>query len=229
MLNSRWNGRVVALTGASSGIGRALALALAKRGAQLALSDWDHNGLEETASQCRDVRDATIRCYQVDVSDREAIEQYATSVLADFGRVNGVINNAGVSLTAMTTEQSVEDIDWVMKINLNGVIHGTQIFLPHLIDSRDGLVVNISSIFGVIGVPGQSAYNASKFAVRGYTEALAMEMGMLGHPVAVHAHVVRDHVCCEANAPSLCAKLQPLERLLAAQSLSNPVAFERVG
>ena len=186
MKKTPWRNRVVALTGAASGIGRALAKSLADRGAHLALSDKDSAALEDTARLCGGDTNEHIRTYVVDVADREAMRKYAESVGSDFGRVNAIINNAGVSLTAMATEQTLDDIDWVLDINLRGVINGSQIFLPYLIESGDGLVVNISSIFGVISVPGASAYNASKFAVRGYTEALTMEMSMDDYPVSVH-------------------------------------------
>ncbi len=186
MKKTPWRNRVVALTGAASGIGRALAKSLAARGAYLALSDKDAAALEDTARLCAGGTRERIRTYVVDVADRNAMRQYAESVDHDFGRVNAIINNAGVSLTAMVTEQTLDDIDWVLDINLRGVINGSQIFLPYLIESGDGLVINLSSIFGVISVPGASAYNASKFAVRGYTEALTMEMSMDDYPVSVH-------------------------------------------
>ena len=186
MKKTPWRNRVVALTGAASGIGRALAKSLAVRGAYLALSDKDAAALEDTARLCAGGTRERIRTYVVDVADRDAMRQYAESVDHDFGRVNAIINNAGVSLTAMATEQTLDDIEWVLDINLRGVINGSQIFLPYLIESGDGLVINLSSIFGVISVPGASAYNASKFAVRGYTEALTMEMSMDDYPVSVH-------------------------------------------
>jgi len=120
------------------------------------------------------------------VAEHGAMSAHAEAVVHDFGKVNALINNAGVSLTALATEQTVSDIEWVLRINLFGVLFGSQAFLPHLISSGDGVLVNISSIFGVVGIPGQSAYNASKFGVRGYTEALAMEMAMAEYPVSVH-------------------------------------------
>ena len=210
MANMRWKNRVVALTGAGSGIGRALATALASRGASLALSDVNEMGLAETKKRCEAIGTAPVRTYRLDVADRDAVAAHAEAVVQDFGRVNAIINNAGVSLTALATEQQFKDIDWVLQTNLFGVLYGSQYFLPHIIASGDGLVVNISSIFGVIGVPGQSIYNASKFGVRGYTEALAMEMDMAEHPVSVHCvhpggvstDIVRNSRVADAGARS---------------------------
>jgi hypothetical protein len=184
MVTTPWKNRVVVLTGAGSGIGRALAVSLASRGARLAISDVNEAGLHDTLEQCEAAGSEQVHMYTLDVSDREAVAAHADEVVEAFGKVNAIINNAGVSLTAMATEQNFDDIDWVLRTNLFGVLYGCQLFLPHLIASGDGVIINISSIFGVIGVPGQSVYNASKFGVRGYTEALAIEMAE--HPVAVH-------------------------------------------
>ena len=157
------NNKVAVVTGAGSGIGRALALSLAKRGCRLALSDVNDKGLAETAAL---VKKAEVKTYHLDVADRDAIYAHAKEVVADFGKVNLIINNAGVALSASVREMSDEDFSWLMDINFWGVAHGTRAFLPHLIESGDGHVVNVSSVFGLIGVPKQSAYNAAKFAVR---------------------------------------------------------------
>ena len=156
------NNRVAVVTGAGSGIGRALAVALAEKGCRLALSDVNETGLAETAAGCSG---AEVRTYTLDVSDRDAIYAHAEQVARDFGQVNLVINNAGVALSASVREMTDDDFKWVMDIDFWGVAHGTRAFLPHLIASGDGHVVNISSVFGLIGVPKQSAYNAAKFAV----------------------------------------------------------------
>lgn len=181
----RWRGKRVVVTGAASGIGRALAHGLGIQGATLALSDIQDEELAVTATQAR-AAGATVHTYRLDVADRGALEAHVSAVLSDMGGVDAVINNAGVALAAEATDQRFEDIDWLLGINLHGVIDSTQLFLPHLIASGDGCLVNISSVFGLIGVPGQSIYNAAKFGVRGYTEAIAMEMEMAGHPVSVH-------------------------------------------
>lgn len=176
--------KVVVITGAGSGMGRQLALQAARRGAHLALSDWDAAGLAGTAGLLRDVRGA-VRTDRLDVRDRQAVHDHAAAVRADFGRVNVIVNNAGVSLHGDFTEVSYADFDWVVDVDFWGVVQGTKAFLPHLLESGDGHVVNISSLFGLVGVPGQTAYNAAKFAVRGFTEALRQEMLVAGHPVQV--------------------------------------------
>lgn len=167
--------RVAAITGAASGIGRALALDLARRGAHLALSDVDEEGLAETADRARG-RSVTVTATRVDVADREAVRTWAEQVVADHGRVNLVVNNAGVGLGARVADMSYDDAEWLMGINFWGVVHGTKAFLPHLRAAGEGHVVNISSVFGLVGIPSQSAYNAAKFAVRGFTEALRIEL-----------------------------------------------------
>ena len=178
---SRLRNTTAVITGAASGIGRALALELDRRGCTLALSDVDLDGCRDTAAACRDAR-----AYHLDVADRGAVFAHAEEVVGDLGEVHVMINNAGVALTADVLEQDPDDIDWLLDINLKGVIHGTQAFLPHLVASGDGHLVNLSSIFGIVGMPTQSAYNAAKFGVRGYTEALAIEMAIARQPVTVH-------------------------------------------
>ncbi len=177
--------KVVVITGAGSGIGRALALELSRRGSSLALSDIDGAGLAETVEQVKAGGVREVRSDHLDVSDRAAFAAYATAVAEQFGRVNVVVNNAGVALAGDLTELTYADMDWVVGINFWGVVHGTKEFLPHLIASGDGHVVNLSSLFGLISMPGQSAYNATKYAVRGMTEALREEMLIAGHPVGV--------------------------------------------
>lgn len=181
------DGKVVVVTGAGSGIGRALAVNLARRGSLLALSDVDETGLAETVELARRAGAVEVRSDRLDVADRDAMSRYALDVVQQFGRVNVVINNAGVSLTGDFTDLEYNDIDWIVGVNLWGVLHGTKEFLPHLIASGDGHVVNLSSLFGLISMPGQSIYNATKYAVRGMTEALREEMLVAGHPVGVTA------------------------------------------
>ncbi|MBV9486164.1 MAG: SDR family NAD(P)-dependent oxidoreductase [Frankiaceae bacterium] len=195
-------GKTAVITGAGSGIGRALALDLAGRGAQLAISDINLVNVEETAKLCEKVG-ATAHAYELDVAKREAMVAHAEQVVADFGAVNLVVNNAGVGLMANVVDMSWEDFDWLMGINFWGVIHGTKAFLPHLIASGDGHLVNISSVFGFVGVPSQSAYNAAKFGVRGFTEALRQEMLIAGHPVAVscvHPGGIRTNIARDARS-----------------------------
>ena len=179
--------KVVVITGAGSGIGRALAQDCARRGARLALSDVNDEGLAETRRLVEADGVREVRTDHLDVADRAAFEAYAVEVVAHFDRVNVVINNAGVALAGNLVDLEWDDMDWILGINLTGVIHGTKLFLPHLIASGDGHVVNISSLFGLLSMPGQSMYNAAKYAVRGMTESLREEMLIAGHPVGVTA------------------------------------------
>jgi short-subunit dehydrogenase len=179
--------KVVVITGAGSGIGRALALDCARRGSRLALSDVNETGLAETVSQVSSAGVRQVRSDALDVSDRSAMQRYALDVVEEFGRVNVVVNNAGVALAGDFVDLEYSDIDWILGVNFWGVVHGTKEFLPHLIASGDGHVVNLSSLFGLVSMPGQSMYNASKYAVRGMTEALREEMLIAGHPVGVTA------------------------------------------
>lgn len=176
--------KVVVITGAGSGMGREIARQAAQQGALLAISDWNADGLAETVDIVKALG-AEVRSDVIDVSDRAAMAQWAVDVVGQFGRVNLVVNNAGVSMTGDFETMSYEEFDWIVGVNLNGVVNGTKEFLPHLIASGDGAVVNISSLFGLVSMPGQSAYNATKYAVRGFTEALREEMLINKHPVTV--------------------------------------------
>lgn len=177
--------KVVVITGAGSGIGRALAVNLAGKGARLALSDVNEEGLGETVELALKAGSPDVHTARLDVSDKAAFASYATEVAEHFGQVNVVINNAGVALAGDAIDLSYEDMEWIVGINFWGVVYGTKEFLPHLIASGDGHVVNLSSLFGLLAMPGQSAYNATKFAVRGFTEALREEMLIAGHKVGV--------------------------------------------
>ena len=177
--------KVVVLTGAGSGIGRALAVNLAGRGARLALSDVNEAGLAETVELAKQAGAREIKEDKLDVADREAFTTYAEGVLAHFGQVNVVINNAGVALSGRVNDLDWDDIDWIMGIDWWGVVHGTKLFLPALIESGDAHIVNISSLFGLVSMPDQAFYNAAKYAVRGFTEALREEMLIDGHNVGV--------------------------------------------
>lgn len=177
--------KVVVLTGAGSGIGRALAVNLAGRGARLALSDVNEAGLAETVELAKQAGAREIKEDKLDVADREAFTTYAEGVIAHFGTVNVVINNAGVALSGRVNDLDWEDIDWIMGIDWWGVVHGTKLFLPALVESGDAHIVNISSLFGLVSMPDQAFYNAAKYAVRGFTEALREEMLIDGHNVGV--------------------------------------------
>jgi NAD(P)-dependent dehydrogenase (short-subunit alcohol dehydrogenase family) len=178
-------GKVVVITGAGSGMGRTMSLYAAERGALLAISDWNAEGLAETVDLVKAAGAAEVRSDVVDVSDRAAMATWAAAVAEQFGRVNVVVNNAGVTMTGDFEDMTYDEFDWIVGVNFNGVVNGTKEFLPHLIASGDGALVNISSLFGLVSMPGQSAYNATKYAVRGFTEALREEMLLNQHPVTV--------------------------------------------
>jgi hypothetical protein len=195
--------KVVAITGAGGGIGRALAVHAGDLGAVLALSDWDETGLAETARLVRTRTGKESRTDRLDVRDRRAMHDYAASVRHEFDRVNAVVNNAGVTLLGRFEEVDHDDFRWVMDVDFWGVVHGTEAFLPHLVESGDGHVVNISSLFGLMGMPGQTAYNSAKFAVRGFTEALRQEMLADRRPVqvtCVHPGGVRTGIVRNARS-----------------------------
>ena len=191
--------KVAVITGAGSGLGRALARDLAAAGAQLALSDVNQIGLQETADSLGLGSDRLIT-EAFDVADRDAFYAFAERVTGHFGAAHLVFNNAGVALGATVEDMSYEDFEWLMGINFWGVVHGTKAFLPHLKAAGEGHIVNVSSVFGLIGVPTQSAYNASKFAVRGFTEALRQELEMEGgrvsctsvHPGGIKTNIARN-------------------------------------
>jgi short-subunit dehydrogenase len=179
-------GKVAVVTGAGSGIGRALSLELARHGARLALSDVDVIGLAGTAERAQSMG-ADVKSDRLDVTERDAFSDYADEVHAHFGAVHHIYNNAGIAFAGDIETSQVTDIERVMNVNFWGVVHGTKAFLPHIIASGDGHVVNISSLFGLFAAPGQAGYVAAKFAVRGFTEALRQEMVLAGHPVKVTA------------------------------------------
>ena len=171
--------KVAAITGAASGMGRTLAIELARRGCHLALSDVNETELVKTA-ELAGKHGVKVTVTKLDVAKREAVFAWADQVVRDHGKVNLIFNNAGVALTANVESVKIADFEWIMGINFWGVVYGTQAFLPHLKASGDGHIVNTSSLFGLMAVPTQGTYNASKFAVRGYTEALRMELEMEG-------------------------------------------------
>jgi NAD(P)-dependent dehydrogenase (short-subunit alcohol dehydrogenase family) len=187
-------GQVAVITGAGSGIGRALALALDGRGASLVLSDVNAEGLEETSRLLS--RPAKTRV--VDVSQRRQVEELAAFTQEAFGRVDLVINNAGVTVHDTVEHVSYEDFEWVMSVNFWGVVYGTKAFLPLMRAQQSGIIANVSSIFGIVGWPLQGVYNASKFAVRGFTEVLWRELKGTGvravsiHPGGIKTNIVRS-------------------------------------
>jgi short-subunit dehydrogenase len=178
-----FQGTAAAITGAASGIGRALALELAARGCDLALADLDDGGLESVAKEITATHGRRVTVRRVDVADGKQIEEFAKAAIAEFPALSIVINNAGVALLGQFDEFDNAQMAWLMGINFWGVVYGTRAFLPHLRSRSQAHIVNISSIFGIIAPAGQSAYSASKFAVRGFSEALRHELAMNGSPV----------------------------------------------
>ncbi|HUB58253.1 MAG TPA: SDR family NAD(P)-dependent oxidoreductase [Mycobacterium sp.] len=177
-------GKVAAVTGAGSGIGQALALELARSGASVAISDVDTDGLAQTEEQLKAIG-VPVRSDRLDVTEREAFQIYADQINEHFGKVNQIYNNAGIAFTGDVEITEFKDIERVMDVDFWGVVNGTKAFLPHLIASGDGHIVNVSSLFGLMSMPGQAAYNSAKFAVRGFTEALRQELVLNRDPVKV--------------------------------------------
>ena len=170
-----FSGKVAVITGAGSGIGRALAVQFAERGCVLAVADISADGLQETRKPV-EAAGAVCSTHIVDVADRAAVEEFAADVVREHGAVHLLVNNAGVTLVDRAEHVSYDDLEWIMNINFWGVVYGTKSFLPYMRRVDEAHIVNVSSLFGLVAMPLQSAYNASKFAVRGFTEALKMEL-----------------------------------------------------
>jgi NAD(P)-dependent dehydrogenase (short-subunit alcohol dehydrogenase family) len=202
--------KVAVVTGAASGIGRALALELAARGARVAVSDVQRAALDETAALAKQ-RGAEVHVAPLDVSDREAVRRYARDVVDHFGVVHQLYNNAGVAGCAGPfVDIDLDAFQRLLAVNLWGVIHGTKAFLPHLIASGDGHLVNISSLNGYMAQAGMAAYCTSKFGVRGFTESIRADMVLAGHPVqvtVVHPGGVATNIANAAAA--IVAREQP--------------------
>ena len=204
--------RVVALTGAGSGIGRALALGFARAGARVALADRDEAGLRETAPRVAAAGGSASE-HVLDVSDGAAVRAYAAAVVQTHGTVDIVVNNAGVALFGTVAELAPDEIAWLMNVNFWGVVHGTQAFLPTLMRRPQAAIVNLSSVFGLWGPPGQSAYAASKFAVRGFSESLRAELAgtpvrvFTVHPGGVKTAIAARSRIARAADPALAARL----------------------
>ncbi|OHU28561.1 acetoin dehydrogenase [Mycobacteroides chelonae] len=179
-----YSGKVAVVTGAGSGIGRALALELARSGAKVAISDVNIEGLSETERQVQALG-AEVRADLLNVVEREAFLLYADSITRQFSKVNQIFNNAGIAYAGDVGVSPFKDMERIFDVDFWGVVNGTKAFLPHLIASGDGHVINVSSLFGLLSLPGQSAYNAAKFAVRGFAESLRQEMIIGKKPVAV--------------------------------------------
>jgi short-subunit dehydrogenase len=204
--------RVAVVTGAASGIGRALSLALARRGAHVALVDLNAAGLAEVEREIGGLgRKAS--SHVADVADRARMAELPDEVIGAHGRVSLLVNNAGVSVGGTFEEQSLADLDWIVGINFWGVVHGCKFFLPHLRKEAGAHIVNLSSMFGLLGFPGQSSYCATKFAVRGLSEALWVELRDAGIGVTcVHPGGVRTEIVRSSRTPNAEVKAQMVER-----------------
>jgi NAD(P)-dependent dehydrogenase (short-subunit alcohol dehydrogenase family) len=211
---------VAVVTGAASGIGRALAVDLAGRGAKLALADMDAAGLEETRQK---LGAAQAKTFTVDVSNPSAVEEFAARVEKDFGGASLLINNAGVALFGTFSEVSLADMDWLIRINFWGVVHGCKFFLPLLERQPEAHIVNVSSVFGLIGPPGQTAYCSAKFAVRGFSESLREELRETAiHVTCVHPAGINTRIAINARAG---AGTQPGEKAEALKRFGKMLAI----
>jgi short-subunit dehydrogenase len=196
-------GAAAAVTGAASGIGRALALELAARGCDLALADRDEAGLQSLKAEINRLHSQKVTVHHVDVSEPGQIEGFAQAAVAGHPCLNIVVNNAGVALLGHFIEIDQAQMEWLMNINFWGVVHGTRAFLPHLGRQPEAHIVNLSSIFGIVAPPGQTAYAAAKFAVRGFSEALRHELQMAASPVrlsVVHPGGVATNIVRNSRA-----------------------------
>lgn len=232
-----WSGKVVVVTGAASGIGQALARAFHERGASLALVDVDAAGLESVESAISnscglgagpgvgpgDGPGSRVSVHEADVSDRARMQALPMEVIAQHGAVDVLINNAGVSVGAMFADHSIEDAEWLLGINLYGVIYGSKFFLPHLLERPEAHIVNLSSMFGIFAMPGQALYSTSKAGVRALTEALWTELDGTSvrltavHPGGIKSNLIRASRMLDDDAKSRAAELQdrfamPVER-----------------
>ena len=198
-------GKVAAITGTASGIGKATAILLAKEGCSCAIADINEEGLRETEREIGALG-APAHATKLDTANREAVYEWADEVVREFGKVNLIVNNAGVGLGATVEDMSYEDLAWLLGINLYGMIYGTKAFLPHLKEAGEGHIVNVSSICGFIATPAQSAYTMAKFAIKGFTECLRLELDIDGdsvsttvvHPGGIKTNIARDARYCDS-------------------------------
>ena len=204
-----FNNKVAAITGAGSGIGQQLAVLLAKAGCHLSLSDVNEAGLASTVELLKPY-DVRVTTKKMDVADREAVKTWAQETVQNHGSVNMIFNNAGVALGSTVEGASYEELEWIVNINFWGVVYGTKEFLPYIKQTGDGHIINISSLFGLTAQPTQSAYNATKFAVRGFTESLRQELDLENCGVSalcVHPGGIRTNI---ANAAKMNDSLKTL-------------------
>ena len=228
-------GSAAAVTGAASGIGRALALELAARGCDLALADRDEAGLQTLAAEIARANARKVTVHRVDVAEPQQIADFAEAAVAAHPALNIVVNNAGVALLGQFSEIDQAQMDWLMNINFWGVVHATRAFLPHLSRQREAHIVNLSSIFGIVAPPGQTAYAAAKFAVRGFSESLRHELQVAGSPVrlsVVHPGGVATNIVRNSRAGTgvtdNARRAQSIERFDAAARTTPHAAALRI-
>ena len=215
-------GKIAVITGAGSGIGQALALQLNSEGCALHLSDISSAGLDQTLSLLQR-KEVDVNPHPLDVADKAAMHAWAEQIAIQSGHVDIVINNAGVGYAATVEESDYEHQEWLMGINFWGVVYGTQAFLPLLRQSSQGHLVNISSVFGLIGVPTQSAYNAAKFAVRGYTEALRQELADSSvHVMCVHPGGISTNIALRSRSSDRNASASERDERFRAMARTSP-------
>lgn len=212
--------RVAVVTGAASGIGRAIAISLARRGCHLALADISEPGLAQTAELAASPG-VRISRHRLDVAGREAVASFPAIVLAEHGRIDILVNNAGVALGGTFEQMSEADFEWLFEINFWGVVRMTRAFLPHLRASDDARIVNLSSLYGLVSPPGQTAYSASKFAVRGFSQSLRYELeGSKIGVTVVHPGGVATAIARNARIPKgLMSAEEETQRRAAAEKL----------
>lgn len=197
-----FNNKVAAITGAGSGIGQQLAVLLAQQGCHLSLSDVNEQGLAATVELLKPYQ-VRVTTKRLDVSDRDAMKTWAAETVQNHGSVNMIFNNAGVALASTVEGASYEELEWIVNINFWGVVYGTKEFLPYIKQTQSGHIINISSLFGLTAQPSQSAYNATKFAVRGFTESLRQELDMENCGVSalcVHPGGIRTNIAKSARS-----------------------------
>lgn len=229
------SGSAAAVTGAASGIGRALALELAARGCDLALADRDEAGLQQVAAEIGKVATRKVTTHRVDVGEPAQIQEFANAAIAAHPALNIVINNAGVALLGAFNEVDQAQMEWLININFWGVVHGTRAFLPQLSKQREAHIINLSSIFGIIAPPGQTAYCAAKFAVRGFSESLRHELAMahspvklsVVHPGGVLTNIVRNSRT-GAGITDNARRAESIDRFDAIARTTPPAAAQRI-
>src|SRR5579872_4749032 len=228
-------GSAVAITGAASGIGRALAIELAARGVDLALADRDEAGLQATAAEIGKASQRKVSLHRVDVGDPEAIATFARDAISAHPALNIVINNAGVALLGQFHEIDQAQMEWLFNINFWGVVNATRAFLPQLSSQPAAHIVNISSIFGIVAPPGNTAYASAKFAVRGFSESLRHELQAAQSPVrlsVVHPGGIKTNIVRNSRMGSAITdnerRAQTIERFDAIAQTSPSEAALRI-